>query len=269
MSSNPYETTGLLDESDTEYYFEDGEDSGVREEEEPVSRVVPGRAVRSRLSLLGGSHPQYLSSQNIHSRASRGQTQPNGEAQMRQPKTRNAWKWPACVASSTAFGLALATILLVVYFLCYQPCSMVLQEVRVNRLPDKRRYISETIAFNLSLLVANPNRVSASVSHAYLRLSISDPSLAVRYDVHEPIRYPVNATAAVPASTTLAVSLPVSVKVATLSEGLRVVMLLHQGCFAIGVQGEITYTVGGLSRHTAHINHSQSLFEASSCPACG
>eukprot|EP01059_Diplonema_ambulator_P036609 TRINITY_DN9187_c0_g1_i1.p1 TRINITY_DN9187_c0_g1~~TRINITY_DN9187_c0_g1_i1.p1 ORF type:complete len:256 (+),score=50.26 TRINITY_DN9187_c0_g1_i1:226-993(+) len=174
---------------------------------------------------------------------------------------------------SKALGCMLAVsivalILWCVYAQYYQECQLFLEEVQVTRLPERRYYISESVDLNFTLDISNPNRADAHLEFAYLRLAIIDEDKAISYDVHEPVRLPNNESILLPAATKMKYTFSTSVKIALLSEGLRVVMLLNNGCFTITVDGELSYRVSTFP-HTSQVNRRQQLFGPNSCPFCG
>ena len=291
---------------DEEYYY--SRDSPTRtgtsrdpnhDDDDTVTRLMPGRAVpRARGGVLGGSQMLGVhggpagthhhrggsgggdsargrpNAGGIQLGASAGSLFPELAAaaakQARRPRRNEGfWKYYTYCMGMLTVSLAILLAIWTVYCQYYQPCNIFLQQIQVTRLPEKRYYFSEHIDFALDLSINNPNRASAEVSHAYLRFAIIDDMRNRTYNVHEPIRYPGNVTKVIPSDSTRMVRLPVSVKISSLAEGLRVVVLAHGGCFSLQVTGEITYTVGN-SPHTTKINRYQMLFGSpQACPSCG
>eukprot|EP01063_Lacrimia_lanifica_P018532 TRINITY_DN25438_c0_g1_i1.p1 TRINITY_DN25438_c0_g1~~TRINITY_DN25438_c0_g1_i1.p1 ORF type:complete len:273 (+),score=84.82 TRINITY_DN25438_c0_g1_i1:49-867(+) len=265
-------------DDDEDFYYEDGyaDDSldgsgaGSVEEEPLFSRTTTGPLRRleqtpAATSARGGAKKAD---------ADGGPLRPGGgrdrdEVKKERSKRRHDafWrKWACPLSGIFCLLLLVACVLWAVYAGYYQPCSIFLQEVRISKLPERRFYISETIGFNLILSVENPNKAAASIEHAYLRISIIDQENDLRYDVHDPIRFPASSIP-VPPETTTELAIAADVKVALLSEGLRVVMLIHQGCFTLNVVGEVTYNVASFP-HTTHVNRTQQLFAKGACAVC-
>ncbi|KAJ9440629.1 hypothetical protein DIPPA_65198 [Diplonema papillatum] len=173
-----------------------------------------------------------------------------------------------------AGGLLVACLLLLLviflsylYTTDYQPCFVFLQEIRVAKLPERQQYLQESVVLNITLSLDNPNRVTASVENAYLRIEFLDPLLDKRYKVHEPVRLPANTSLVVGSQSMSLHHIIADIKIKLLPEGLRVLMLLHSGCFALHVEGSIAYSVSAFPEHS-FVNRTQQLFSRDACPVC-
>ena len=192
----------------------------------------------------------------------------NEQERRQQYKKKQYWKKASLVMLCITISLAVTIILSSLYLVYYQPCSLFLQEVRL-KLPSTQHYLSDTIKLNMTLVADNPNRVHAEIEHAYLRVTFSDDAKNLSYPVHEPVRFPTgNVSTQISPQSTSVMSFLYDIKVDQLSEGLRVVILLNQGCFTLSVKGEISYRVATFP-HTTHVTRSQRLFSHQACPYCG
>eukprot|EP01064_Diplonema_japonicum_P027740 TRINITY_DN4087_c4_g1_i1.p1 TRINITY_DN4087_c4_g1~~TRINITY_DN4087_c4_g1_i1.p1 ORF type:complete len:258 (+),score=29.62 TRINITY_DN4087_c4_g1_i1:46-819(+) len=183
-------------------------------------------------------------------------------------KQEKLWKLLSMILAGILFISTICLLLWGLYVQNYQECHLFLEEVTVTKLPERRFYISESVDLNLTLDMFNPNNVDGHLDHAYLRLSFIDQDKKTRYDVHEPVRLPTNGSILLPADKHVKYTFSTSVKIALLSEGLRVVMLMHNGCFTLSLVGQLTYRVASFP-HTSSVNRTQQLFGPGACPFCG